>query len=320
MARPRTLGPRHALAPIVAALMCVACGPPPGTVDRGGAPSPKAPTVDPTAPPRPPMVTPGPRLSRDVAPTAYALVLDVDPDQPMFHGEVTIDVAITVATEQLWLHAVFLEIDDAVIEIGGVRETLAVTARDGLIGLDLGRPVQGAARLTLRYRGWASPTDPVGLFTQTTDGASYLFSQLESMYARRVLPCFDEPGWKVPWQVTLVVPPGLIAASNTPEVARAPRADGKVAIRFATTPPMPSYLLAIAVGPFDVVEVGPLGRARVPARVLVAAGRGADAAVAVAETPRIVDALEAYLDRPLPLPSSTAWRCRRSRARWRTPG
>ena len=31
----------------------------------------------------------------------------------------------------------------------------------------------------------------------------YVYTQLESIFARLVFPCFDEPGCKVPWQANL---------------------------------------------------------------------------------------------------------------------
>ncbi|HVV81665.1 MAG TPA: M1 family metallopeptidase, partial [Kofleriaceae bacterium] len=254
---------------------------------------------------RGPMVPPaGPRLPRDVAPVGYQLTLELDPAQPSFRGSVTIDVAFAAPTDRLWLDARGLEIDDARLEVAGQAPraiAATVVADRELVGFDLGAPVSGPARVTIAYRGPVLADDVVGLFRERVGDDWYLFSQFEAMHARRALPCFDEPGWKVPWQVTLVVPPALVAASNAPEAARTTRADGRVEVRFAPTPPMVSYLLAVAVGPFDVVDVGPVGRDKVPARILVPAGRAPDAATAAAETPRVVAALEAYFDRALPL-------------------
>ncbi len=278
------------------------CGP--REIHPGGGVAVVAPPVAPAPPPRPPMIAPvGPRLPAEVAPTGYRLTLEVDPAAPGFRGEVTIDVAIARPTAQLWLHGRDLAIDDARVEVDGVVTPAAVTvvADRELVGLDLGRPVAGPARLTLAYRGALVTDDVVGLFRQRVGDAWYLFSQFEAMHARRAVPCFDEPGWKAPWTVTLVVPAGQVAVGNAPEAARTTRPDGRDEVRFAPTPPMASYLLALAVGPFDIVDVGPVGRAAVPARVLVPAGRAADAAVVAAATPRVVAALEAYFDRALPL-------------------
>jgi len=99
----------------------------------------------------------------------------------------------------------------------------------------------------------------------------------------------------------LAVPHGMGAFGNAPEVARHERPDGKLEIELAPTPPMPSYLLSVAVGPFDVVGVGAMGRAHVPVRVIVPAGDGARAKLVVRQLPAVVDALEAYFDDGLPV-------------------
>ncbi len=253
--------------------------------------------------PRPPLVPPtGARLDADTAPRGYRVRLEVDPAQASFRGQVTVELDLAAARDHLWLNARGLTVEQATLEVAGATTAVAVTevAERELIGFDLMGPVRGAARLTVAYRG--SVTDDVlGLFRQRVGDHWYLYSQFEAMHARGAVPCFDEPSVKVPWQVTLVVPPGQVAVANTPEVARAVAGDGRLVIDFAPTPPMASYLLAIAVGPFDVVEVGPVGRAAVPARILVPAGRAADAAAMASQTPRVVAALERYFDRALPL-------------------
>ena len=215
------------------------------------------------------------------------LALAVDPDRPTFTGEVAIDLAVTAPTDVVWLHADELIVDAAAIEIAGVRgpATVVPDPAHQRIGLWLPRPLAvGVARAHLRYRGAVVDDTPMGLFVQRDGGRAYLYSQMQGLYARRVVPCFDEPSAKVPWQVTVRAPAGLGVYANTPEIAR--RAVGaQVEVAFAPTPPMPSYLLAIAVGGFEVVEVGPVGGAQVPARIVVPAGQAAAAAAAAAATP-----------------------------------
>ena len=60
-------------------------------------------------------------------------------------------------------------------------------------------------------------------------------------------------------------------------------------VTFAETPPLPTYLVAFAVGPFDVVEVPGTS---IPARILTVAGQGKNAAMASAGTAPLLAALE----------------------------
>ena len=95
--------------------------------------------------------------------------------------------------------------------------------------------------------------DLAGLYRVQEDGAWYAYTQFESTDARRAFPCFDEPGFKTAFDVTITAPVGLTALSNSPEARqRAPR-DGFVTHEFETSRPLPSYLVAFAVGDFDVV-------------------------------------------------------------------
>lgn len=74
-------------------------------------------------------------------------------------------------------------------------------------------------------------------------------TQFEPTFARQAFPCFDEPGFKAPWQLTLRVPRDATPVSNTPVVSETAAADGMKAVQFAVTQPLPSYLVAFAVGP-----------------------------------------------------------------------
>src|SRR5205085_8493258 len=96
-------------------------------------------------------------------------------------------------------------------------ETAATTRQDGeFLVLALPSSVgPGTATLHIVYTG-KLPTDDVhGLFRQSDGGRNYLYSQFEATEARRAFPCFDEPSFKVPWQLTLHVPKGMVALSNT---------------------------------------------------------------------------------------------------------
>ncbi len=69
---------------------------------------------------------------------------------------------------------------------------------------------------------------------------------------------------------------------------------------FAETKPLPSYLVAFAVGPFEVVDAGQAGRNHVPVRIITPKGLAYQAKYAAEVTATIVDRLENYFGIPYP--------------------
>ncbi len=247
-----------------------------------------------------PAFPPGFRLPDGVTPLAYDLRLEVDPNADGFTGHIAIRVRLDAPTDHVWIHADQLAITAARWD-GGTLARLPV-AGDQMIAFGFGRRVDpGEVTLAFDYTG-NTTHDQEGLFRQQSGDRWYLFSQGESTLARRIAPCFDEPRFKTPWRVTLVAPADDVALANMPQLSEHALPDGRREIAFAPTPAMPSYLLAIAVGPFALVEVGTVGRGNVPVRVAALEGQADRVAVVARHVPAIVDALERYTDDALPWP------------------
>ena len=279
-------------------LVFFACGPEPRPVE----PKKQAPPVDAAvgeAEPRPEPVAPGLRLPTTVAPTAYAVKLELDANKETFAGEIRIDVAVDEATDVVWLHASDLEIATATID--GAKVEPAAASKDELVGLRTAAPLAaGAHQIEMTFTGKVPKQQLSGIFRQEEKGTWYLFTQFEAISARKAFPCFDEPRFKVPWKVTLTVPDGQGAYANAPAEKDTPIEGGRHVVEFAPTPPIPSYLVAFAVGPFEVVDLGTVGRNKVPARVLTPKGRAGHAETARKQIPKIVAWLEDYFDMALP--------------------
>jgi cytosol alanyl aminopeptidase len=257
------------------------------------------------------------RLPTTVRPLLYAADLELTPGQDRFDGSIQIDLEMTQPVSTIWLHAKALTVREAVVSTNGRQQTAATaTAANDLLAITTPDPVPaGHALLRITYNGEVSRTLTDGAFQQRQDDDWYIFTKFEPVTARRVFPCFDEPSFKVPWKLTLHVPKNLKAFSNTPVESEQDQDNGRKAVQFRETKPLPSYLVAFAVGPFDVVETAPVGRNRTPSRVIVPRGRASEASYAAEVTPKLIQMLEDYFGTPYPyekldqiiVPLTTAW-------------
>lgn len=241
------------------------------------------------------------RLPRNFVPTSYAVRLAIDPDKPTFDGSVGITGEVTERSTVFWLHGFQLSIGKAVARQGGAEVALAVTPRGtDLLEVRAATPIEpGTWTLELDYRGKLDELNTTGAFRQQAEGRWYVFTQLEAIYARRIFPCLDEPDVKVPWQLTLDVPKALVAVSNTPEASTTDLGATHKRVVFAPTKPLPSYLLAFAIGPFELVDAGKTGTG-IPMRVITLAKRAAEGAWAAKTLPKLVAALEDWFGMPHP--------------------
>ena len=90
-------------------------------------------------------------------------------------------------------------------------------------------------------------------FTDPADGRVYLYSDLETFDAHRVYACFDQPDMKASYELTVTAPADWQVVSNMAPESTVP--DGEaLRWRFPATPVMPTYITAVAAGPYHVVR------------------------------------------------------------------
>jgi alanyl aminopeptidase len=237
------------------------------------------------------------RLGRDVVPTFESVRLVLDPAQTDYTGTAHVELKVARPTATFGFHAEgpvlsVLKLRNAAGEIA-LRHT--VGAR-GLVRAEADRTLApGAYTLDVEFK---APFDPrsVGLYRTSRGTDWYAFTQFEADDARKAFPCWDEPSFKIPYQVTLVVPSAQLAISNTP-IENETTSGATRTVVFKRTPPLPAYLLAVAVGPFETVPIPSLS---VPGRVVTVKGASALASEAARVTPALVAALERYFGRPYP--------------------
>lgn len=245
------------------------------------------------------------RLPGNVRPTAYRLDLTVDPSAARFSGHTEIDAVLAQATKTIYLHGKGLTVTSASVVDGSKTNSASYSEVDpsGVARLDFRHEIP-AGKITLKF-DYSSDfrNSSEGLFHAKVGGDWYAWTQMEPIDARRVFPGFDEPDFKTPFVVNVTAPAGARVFANAPEVAIT--ASGPLVVHhFAPTKPLPTYLVAIGVGPFDVVAttIPPNKVRKVPLafRVIATKGQLPRMQYAAAEAPKLLDLLEAYFDSPYP--------------------
>lgn len=246
------------------------------------------------------------KLDRSVVPRAYRLDLTIDPAAPRFSGHVEIDVDLAEPTDVIYLHGRDLAVSRAVARVAGhaVEGHWRQSDATGIVRLSFDESLpQGAATLAFDYDA-AFADSPTGMFHVEVDHQWYSWTQFQSIDARAAFPGFDEPGFKTPFTVTLRTPPGLSAISNGAETGEPPVEDGLAVHRFAPTLPLPTYLVAMMVGPFASLEgqVPPnaLRLEPLPVRIDSTQQNAGRLAFAMEGTQKIVGLLESYFGGPFP--------------------
>jgi alanyl aminopeptidase len=254
------------------------------------------------------MVAPVARLGDRVVPTKYAIELTIDPSQEMFSGNVSIDVQVNEPTSTIWLHGKDLDMSEVYLTNGEsprIDASYEERLPSGVALLTLERPVAaGPASIHFAYSAPFN-TSANALFKVERDGRHYAVTQFESIAARNVFPGFDEPGFKVPFDLALITRADDAAITTTPESSAESLGNGTVRHVFETTRPMPTYLIAIAVGPYDVVDYGMMPENAVRNREIrlrgvAAKGQGEKLDYALKHTDGILSELEEYFGTPYP--------------------
>ncbi len=241
-------------------------------------------------------------LPDGVVPIKHTIELTIDPARGTFQGWARIAVDFKKPQSEIWLNGKDLILEQTSIEFRGKsHKTRAQAVAGEFIRLIPDRPIgPGPALLSIRYRAPLSDKAVSGPFRKQVEGRWYAFTVFTPIDARRAFPCFDEPRFKTPWEMSIRVRRAYQAIANAPQLSEAEQPRGMKLVRFALTQPLAAEVVAFAVGPFDVLDGGVAGVKHTPVRVITPQGHreeGKEAALATAE---ILPRLEKYTGLPYP--------------------
>ena len=248
------------------------------------------------------------QLGTAVEPTRYAIELRIDPSEERYAGNTTIDIVLHEPRDHIWLHGKDLAVGEVYL-IDGAGERVAASYEErhpsGVALVEFERRVAaGPASLHFSY-DTAFNTDANALYKVVRGKHAYAATQFQAIAARQVFPGFDEPVFKVPFDLTVIARADDVVITTTPEASRTVLDDGFVRHDFDTTRPLPTYLLAFAVGPYDLVDYGtipPNGvrERELPLRAVAAKGLGDRLEYGLKHTDGLLTELEEYFGTPYP--------------------
>ncbi|MFI5205342.1 MAG: M1 family metallopeptidase, partial [Candidatus Paceibacterales bacterium] len=263
------------------------------------------------------------RLPAHIKPERYQLTIKPDLEGFTFFGEEKIYLALAKSSRQITLHAKELKIWDVEFQISNYKfqtKNIVYNQKAETATFIFNKKIpEGKGILSLKFEGVLN--DKMrgfyrSRYTHNGKERHMATTQFEATDARRAFPCFDEPAHKAVFDVTMVIPKGLTAISNTietsiedyPHPGPLPGGEGGLRehqsgyniVKFAPTPKMSTYLLAFIVGDFEFIEART--RDGVLVRIFVTPGKKHQAKFALDTAVKVLEFYNEYFNIPYPLP------------------
>ncbi|XP_058811597.1 aminopeptidase N-like [Topomyia yanbarensis] len=202
------------------------------------------------------------RLPNTSVPIHYDLFLDtnVNLNDPTFIGNVQIQLTILENTSQIVLHSSHNSINNVQLFNSNQLQlalvnTEPVIEREFLVINSKTTLAAGSNyRLVIDFSGKLRD-DLLGFYRSSyVDSAGsrqYIaVTQFEPSYARSAFPCYDEPGYRSTFSISISCGTNYKATSNMPIVGITIQPNQKKLTRFHMTPRMPTYLVAFMITDF----------------------------------------------------------------------
>ncbi|KAK0077293.1 hypothetical protein PV325_004171 [Microctonus aethiopoides] len=212
------------------------------------------------------------RLPSNTAPRVYIIELDPDflGEKFTFNGNGTIIFEVLRPTSTVTLHrSDKMDIDNQATELidesGNVKKPISQdwNAANNFFSIKFESKLNaGNYSLKMSWTGrdgnddWFSPQSGFYRAVDKDENGNpkYLVTtHFEPTGARRVFPCWDEPGLKAQFEISIKHYSNYTALSNMPVKNREELPDGKILTKFERSPKMSSYLPCLAVADYKYV-------------------------------------------------------------------
>ncbi|NNL86847.1 MAG: M1 family peptidase, partial [Myxococcales bacterium] len=241
------------------------------------------------------------RLPGDVRPIEVSLHVEVRPQRDeRFRGEVTHRLRLTRGRSAIEMHSDGLKVSRVRAESSRGVMRGRVVADPGTQKIEIQFPDRlpaGEVTLSMAFRGKLRG-DLRGLYGARSGKRRYAFTQLEAAEARRFFPCLDEPAMKARFEISVTTDAGNTVLSNSPAAKVEPLPGGLKTVHFKPTPPLSTYLLALAVGELEASPPASCGDTEI--RTWHVPGRAGLSDFGLEVARETLARLEKYFDLPYP--------------------
>lgn len=182
-----------------------------------------------------------------VRPDRYVIDLDISLKKSHFRGRQKLEALIKGRTRTIVLHAAEIHVHRA--RIGNLAASVTSDEKAQTITLTFPSDIPpGPVAIELEFDAPLGQSLR-GLYAAKVGKNTYAFTQMEPTDARRMFPCIDEPAAKARFLLTVSIDRDWQVISNgAPQSVK--KHGGKKTFRFAETPRISPYLVALAVAPF----------------------------------------------------------------------
>ncbi|XP_063881368.1 glutamyl aminopeptidase-like isoform X4 [Scylla paramamosain] len=256
------------------------------------------------------------RLPETVIPEHYELYMHPDLSAKTFSGRVTISLTSQEPRDHFLVHSQWLTITNTslISKKGNQSQDVHIIEAFSyephqfwVVRMD--QVEAGSFELTLHFSGSLINGILGYYYSDYTDGngksRGLATTKFQPTYARRAFPCFDEPGFKSTYSLTLVRPSQEYRAlSNMPvkkETQDSPSI-GLTEVAFEKSLPMVTYLVCFIVCDFTFKEA--IMDSGMPFRVYAREDRLSDINYALEVGKSVLQMYEGMFDLPFPLPKS----------------
>ncbi|KAJ7457967.1 leucyl aminopeptidase [Mycena galericulata] len=269
------------------------------------------------------------RLPTNFKPKHYDVTIWTDLKSLEFGGVVTVDLDVLEgASEIVFNCSDDLKLGEASIlcdalETDQFQSAQIVEKKEGRASLKslAALPAGSKAQLKVHFDGKLRGS-MTGYYKSTwqKDGQAdhYALTQFQPIDARAAFPCWDEPSLKATFSITMVSRSDTVNISNMPVVSEDVHDPNSASLfsalskdvqwkvtKFQKTPPMSTYLVAFANGPFAYQEkiiVMPLSGRTIPLRVYATPDIIDQAEFCLDVTAKVMPLYETIFDIEYPLP------------------